>query len=89
MDTKGHMKTLDTKGHSPVSSDLEDDRDMTLYKRCDCRPTTTCPHPWWYKFKFARAVYRASTRTTNRALATRISRKVRDQIVAQAFGVSA
>lgn len=62
---------------------------MTLYKRCDCRTTTRCPHAWWYKFKFARAQYRASTRTSHRPLATRISRKVRARVVAQAFGVPA
>jgi hypothetical protein len=65
---------------------------MTLYKRCDCRRPATCDHPWWYKFKFSKRQYRASTRTANRSLAGKISHVVRDAVVAnrvgELFGVS-
>jgi hypothetical protein len=57
-----------------------------LYKRCSC--TGTCPHHYWYRFKFKGRLYRGSTHTTSRQLADRIAVKSRDVIVALHYGVA-
>jgi integrase len=58
-----------------------------LYKRCSCSNQRRCQHPFWYEFELYGDRYRASTRTSERRFAGRITAKRRAGVIAEHEGV--
>ena len=60
---------------------------MSLSKRCGCRASPRCQHPWHYYFRVNTRRYRASTETANKHQARDIEARERARILEGRHGI--